>query len=293
MPKTIMRQATIPPEGKGMVRRTLARSVLRTGIGLHSGRTVGLTLAPARFGAGLVFVTPEGRVPADVDHAQPGTGATVLAAGDARISTPEHVLAALAALGVTDAELHLDGGEVPALDGSALPWVEAIDEAGRTDGPSVAAWAPRGSIAVEHDGGRATIDPGDAALHVRIDFGTDGPAGALSVPLTEQAFRDEVCWARTFVLARDVERLRAAGRGGGATELNTVVWPGAKLRSPDEPVRHKALDAWGDLALLGPLRAQVTIERGTHTLHLALVRAAQDALRAAHDQIRWSGAHTG
>jgi UDP-3-O-[3-hydroxymyristoyl] N-acetylglucosamine deacetylase len=293
MPKTIMQQATIPPEGKGMVRRTLARSVRRTGHGLHSGRAVALTLTPARFGAGIVFVTPEGRVPADVDHASPGEGATVLAAGHARISTPEHVLAALAALGVTDAEIHLVGGETPALDGSALPWVEAIDEAGRADGPPLAPWTPLASVAIEHDGGRATIEPGGPELHVRIDYGLEGPSGALLVPLAEKAFRDEVCWARTFVLSRDVERLRAAGRGGGATEANTVVWPGRALRSPDEPVRHKALDAWGDLALLGPLHARVTIERGTHALHLALARAAQDALRAAHDQSRWSGDHTG
>jgi UDP-3-O-[3-hydroxymyristoyl] N-acetylglucosamine deacetylase len=171
--------------------------------------------------------------------------------------------------------------------------VEAIDEAGRAGGPPLAPREPRDAITVEHDRGRATIEPGEAVLHVHIDYGALGPAGALSVPLTEQAFRDEVCWARTFVLARDAERLRAAGRGGGASEENTVLWPGGALRSPDEPVRHKALDAWGDLALLGPLRARVTVERGTHALHLLLARAAQDTLRAVHDQRRWSGAHTG
>jgi len=262
-----------------MVRRTLARSVRRAGIGLHSGLATAVTLAPARFGTGVVFLTTKGSVPADVEHAAAGPGATVLTSGDACVSTPEHLLAALAALGVTDVELLLEGDEVPALDGSAAPWVEAIDEAGRTDGPPMRERAPTAKVAVVQDHGRATVEPGDPQLAVWIDYGADGPTGALTVPFTEHAFREEVCWARTFVLDRDVERLRAAGRGRGATEANTAVWPAGALRAPDEPVRHKALDAWGDLALLGPFSARVSVERGSHALHLALARAVHETFR--------------
>jgi UDP-3-O-[3-hydroxymyristoyl] N-acetylglucosamine deacetylase len=79
------------------------------------------------------------------------------------------------------------------------------------------------------------------------------------------------------VLAKDIDAARAAGRGKGATAENTVVWPGGTLRADDEPVRHKLLDAWGDLALLGPVHAHVTVVRGSHALHLALLRAVADA----------------
>jgi UDP-3-O-[3-hydroxymyristoyl] N-acetylglucosamine deacetylase len=273
-----------------MLRRTIGRAVRRAGIGLHSGRACAVTLAPARLGEGVVFLTAAGPVPADVEHAEAGAGATVLVAGDGRVSTPEHLLAALSALRVTDVTLELEGEEVPALDGSAAGWVEAIDEAGRVEFPTFFVMARervfRQTIVVEGHGGRAVFEPGASLLTVAIDYGAGGPAGALSVALTEQAFRDEVCWARTFVREADIERLRAAGRGRGATEENTVVWPGASLRAPDEPVRHKALDAWGDLALLGPFLARVEVTRGSHALHLALVRAAHAALTAAHDHSR-------
>ncbi len=260
-----------------MVQRTLARSVRRAGIGLHSGLASAVTLAPAAFGTGVMFLTSDGPVPADVEHSVAGAGATILAADGARVHTPEHLLAALSALGVTDVVLHLEGNEVPALDGSAAPWVEAIDEAGRTDGPPMTPRALALRIDIQRDRGRARVEPGDRVLTVRIDYGADGPTGGLSVPFTEQAFRDQICWARTFVLARDMDALRAAGRGGGATEENTAVWPGGTLRAPDEPVRHKALDAWGDLALLGPFAARVMVERGSHALHLALARAIHEA----------------
>lgn len=126
-------------------------------------------------------------------------------------------------------------------------------------------------MTLEEDG-RATLEPG-GSVAVRVEF-PGGPAGELEVEATEQAFRREVCWARTFVLERDLERLRASGRGRGATPENTAVWPGGALRSPDEPIRHKLLDAWGDLALAGPIRARWAVERGSHRLHVRALRAA-------------------
>jgi len=256
---------------------TLVRTARRSGTGIHTGAPATVTLEPAP-GGGIVFVTPDGEVPATPEHTFAGEGATELRAGAARIATPEHLLAALGALGVTDVRIVLDGPELPALDGSAADWVAAIDEAGRVDGAALEPWTPIDVIEIEAYGGTAVLRPGEPSLTVHVDFGAGGPTGTFRTPLTESAFRAEVCWARTFVLARDVERLRAAGRGRGATPRNTVVWPDSPLRSEDEPIRHKALDAWGDLALLGPIRAAVEITRGSHALHVALLRRARPEL---------------
>lgn len=257
------------------MRRTLAGVAAREGVGVHSGLPCRLELRPAAWGHGLVFHTPAGEVSAALAWARAEPGATVLRCGPAAVSTPEHLLAALHALGVTDAELHLDGPEPPALDGSASGWVEAIDEAGRTDGPPLEPWAPSEAVVADAGGGRAWLGPSAApSIRVEVDFGAGGPHGKLAVPLTEAAFRAEVAWARTFVRAEDVKRLVAEGRGKGATPENTVVWPHGPLRAPDEPVRHKLLDAWGDLALLGPSRCALRVVRGSHALHLAVLRKA-------------------
>ncbi|MEQ1502879.1 MAG: UDP-3-O-acyl-N-acetylglucosamine deacetylase [Myxococcota bacterium] len=260
------------PAGTEARATTVSRPVAVDGIGLHTGARATLTLLPAAFGQGVVFHTPAGTVPATLHHATPGGGCTVLTRGPATVSTPEHLLAALSALGVTDVGLAIDGPEVPALDGSAVGWVEAIDRAGRVAGPALP--APPGldgPVRVDAFDGWAEAGPGGPTLTVEVAF-VDGPAGTLVVPLDEASFRAEVAWARTFVLARDVAALRAAGRGRGATADNTVVWPDAPLRSPDEPVRHKLLDAWGDLALLGRWSAAVRVVRGGHGLHQALAR---------------------
>ncbi|MCB9689279.1 MAG: UDP-3-O-acyl-N-acetylglucosamine deacetylase [Alphaproteobacteria bacterium] len=245
--------------------------VERAGIGLHGGLPTRVRLLPATLGSGIRFRTRSGEVPADLAHAAPEPGATVLRAGDVVVRTPEHLLATLAALGVWDVAIELEGDELPALDGSAAGWVDAVDEAGRVPTGPLEPRLPSGVARIEADG-VATLEPG-ASVGVAVAY-DDGPSGLLEVPATEEAFRAEVAWARTFVLARDVPRLLAAGRGRGASEANTVVWPTSELRAPDEPVRHKLLDAWGDLALAGPIRARWFVERGHHQLHVHALREA-------------------
>jgi UDP-3-O-[3-hydroxymyristoyl] N-acetylglucosamine deacetylase len=238
-------------------------------IALHAGVPARARLLPAPWGAGRVFVRDGARIPADLAHATAEPGATVLSAGGVEVRVVEHLLAALDALGVTDVAVEVDGPELPAGDGSALDWVAAIDRAGRVEGPL----APDPDVVpteVAAHGGVARLGPGDT-VSVEVDF-PDGPRGALRVRRTEAAFRAQIAWARTFVLAREVEALRAAGRGRGATAANTVVWPDAPLRSPDECVRHKLLDAWGDLALRGPGPAAFHVVRGSHRLHVAALR---------------------
>jgi UDP-3-O-[3-hydroxymyristoyl] N-acetylglucosamine deacetylase len=279
-------------------RRTLKAAIGCVGIGLHSGRRVALTLRPAAAGTGIRFRrTDLGlEIPAIFDHVVDTRLCTVLAAPDApqhRIGTVEHVMAALAGCGVDDAVIELDGPEVPILDGSAAPFVFLIDCVGLTahggfgsgqaeaievlrpvrvqegEGPN-AAWAvlsPTGS------------DRFEAAL--TIDFpNTAIGRQSLSLRLSPQVFRAGLADARTFTLAEDVARLRAAGLALGGSLANAVVVDGPAvlnpggLRRPDEFVRHKMLDVVGDLALAGaPIRGRFSGHRSGHALNNKLLRA--------------------
>lgn len=259
-----------------MVRATLARAVARDGVGVHSGQMCRVRLRPAPFGAGLSAQLASGSLPIDWRAASGGAGCTRLATDTGQLDTAEHLLAALSALGVTDAILEVQGPEIPILDGSAAGWVEALDEAGLVAGPPLSP-RPLPRVEVQAAGGSAVAGPGPDQLAVVVDFGADGPRGELQVERTSAAFRAQIAWARTFVRAVDVPRLRAAGRGLGASEANTVVWPTSPLRAPDEPVRHKLLDAWGDLSLLGPICGSVRVIRGSHALHHALIAEIVEA----------------
>lgn len=268
------------PDGPSMtaiLRRTLRRAFTRSGTGVHTGVTVAATVAPAPWGTGIVCCDaehPRDRAPARIEHVVAAEGATVLQLGDRRLSTVEHLLAALYGAGITDAEVVVSGPEIPILDGSARPWADGVAGVGVLDGPEAAVLRVVRRVEVEAAGGRAVVEPADRCeVAVEVDF-DGGPSGTAAVVLEGDRFAEEVAWARTFVLERDIERLRAEGRGKGASEDNTVVWPGSELRADDEPVRHKLLDAVGDLALLGrPLRGRVAIERPSHALHHALIRA--------------------
>ncbi len=252
-----------------MPRATVREVVEVEGIGVHSGERGHLRIGPAPFGHGIAFVTRDGTVPVSPTHARPGAGRLRLERGRVVVDTPEHLLAAVSGLGLTDLRVVLEGPEVPILDGSARGWVDALESAGRLEGaPCIRRELPE--VEVSDAGGRAWCGPGPDRLEVTIDYGHDGPHGRLALPRDRAGFL-AVADARTFVLARDVARLVAAGRGRGASRANTVVWsPGD---SADEPLRHKALDLWGDLAVLGPVAGTVGVDRGSHQLHQALVTA--------------------
>jgi UDP-3-O-[3-hydroxymyristoyl] N-acetylglucosamine deacetylase len=261
-----------------MRRRTLAAECSVHGIGVHTGAAARLVLGPAAWGQGLYFEVAGVRIEADLTTARGERGSTVLSCRGREVRTPEHVLAALSGLGVTDARLVLEGPEVPIGDGSALPWVEALDAVGWVEGPPLEALEVATRVEVEGFGGRAWLAPGAGRrLTVEVDYGRGGPQGSLDLVLDEAGFRG-LAAARTFVLREHAEAARAAGLGRGATADNTVVWPGADLRMPDEPVRHKALDAVGDLALLGPWAGHLHVQRGSHRLHHRLARAVHAAL---------------
>lgn len=251
-------------------------------MGVHTGAPATVRLHPA-VGSGLTFGVGPTTIPARLGFATAIPGATVLAREGVQIRTVEHLLAALSGLGLTDLRIEVEGPELPVLDGSAQPWVEALNAAGRVEQPDPApCFAATRRITVDAAGGTAILEPADApSLEVHVAY-PDGPTGSMRTDFAPGSFERDIAPARTFVLASQIEALRAAGRGRGATRDNTIVWDGQApegLRFPDEPVRHKLLDAMGDLALVGRIRGRVVIHRGSHELHHALLHAARDALK--------------
>jgi UDP-3-O-[3-hydroxymyristoyl] N-acetylglucosamine deacetylase len=277
-------------------RRTLKSSIGCVGTGLHSGRRVSLVLRPAPVGAGIRFRrTDTGfEVPALFDRVVDTRLCTALGEpGDPAhsIATVEHVMAALAGCGVDDALVEVDGPEAPVLDGSAAPFVFLIDCAGtvsRAGAPAQAIEVLR-PVRVEDGASWAELAPaataprggGGLEASLTIDFpSTAIGRQSLSMRVTPRSFREELSEARTFTLAEEVAALRAAGLARGGSLANAVVVDGplvlnpGGLRRPDEFVRHKLLDAVGDLALAGaPLRARFSGHRSGHRLNNRLLHA--------------------
>lgn len=266
---------------------TLARSVSVEGIGLHSGQPTLVTLVPAPPETGRVFVRTdlpgEPAIPALWPHVSSTHRATSLCKDNAGVSTVEHLLAALVGLGIDNVRIETTAEELPALDGSATPWVAALDAAGRQDQPGpTTVLAPTSPIRITQGNRSLVLDPATVcSLRVQVDFDhPDVGVQELDLPLDESSFRNELAWARTFGFEQELEHLRAQNLVRGASLENAVVYGKQGvlnpegLRSPDEVVRHKALDLVGDLALLGqPILGRLTAIRPGHGMAIALVRA--------------------
>lgn len=273
-----------------IMQTTLAREVALKGVGVHAGVEATLTLKPAAANTGVVFSrtfadSAPRKAAVNWKSVQATDLATVL--GDrsgALVSTVEHLLAAFAGLGVDNALVEIDGPEVPILDGSAARFVQAVDEAG------LATLSARRKflkvlkpVRVENGASFGELRPYDAGfrLEVEIDFAHEAIGRQrFAATMSPSVFRRELSAARTFGFFSDVERLRAAGYARGAALENTVclddngVMNEGGLRYTDEFVRHKALDAVGDLALAGlPLLARYSSYRGGHKLNAAMVSA--------------------
>lgn len=268
--------------------RTIAEKITCTGIGLHSGEPVELTMAPAQVGTGIVFACRRGdalvEIPARPENVASTRNATTLAAKGASIGTVEHLLAALRCRGVDNVRIEVNGPEIPAMDGSAASFDYLIRTAGlftqREARPVLVVRRP-----ISYTDGLRSIQIRPARvlrISYRVEF--EHPAigrQELEVPaLTPAFFEKQLARARTFGFLDQLDALREAGLARGASLANTVVLDDAGvmneggLRWPDEFVRHKVLDLIGDLALLGhPVRGHVTVERGGHALHRALVEA--------------------
>ncbi|MDH3262936.1 MAG: UDP-3-O-acyl-N-acetylglucosamine deacetylase [Paracoccaceae bacterium] len=270
--------------------QTTLRSAVRfTGQGLHSGRPVVMTIRPASAEYGVWFrrLDVEGRhamVPALWDAVVPARLCTRIAnSAGVEVSTVEHVMAALAGCGVTNALIEIDGPEVPILDGSAAPFVKAILGRGlrSLDAP---ARALRVLETVEVRDGEAIARLAPAET-LEIEFSIDFADSAIGrqrkrLTLANGAFVRELSDSRTFCRREDVDAMRANGLALGGTYENAVVVDGAQVLTPgglrhaDEPVRHKMLDALGDLALAGaPILGRYTGDRAGHALTNRLLRA--------------------
>jgi len=267
------------------LQRTLRRRVSVAGIGYWSGRENRVDLEPAAAGSGVVFVRedlPEPvRIPAAVAHRIEASSRTNLSSGGARVEMVEHVLSALAGLGVDCCVVRVHGEEMPGLDGSSLAFVEAIDAAGSEDlaEPVIPIVVDTVFRVGDDVSWIEASPPRFAGLSVEycLDYGP-GPIGRqeLAIDVTPEAYRLRLAAARTFLPVTEAEQLRAAGRGLAATTGDLLIFGpegpiGNTLRWPDECVRHKVLDLVGDLSLAGrPIHAHVRACRSGHRLNGAL-----------------------
>ena len=268
---------------------TLAGPAIFAGVGVHSGQHVRVSIRPAPAGSGVVFVRTDiqdrdNRVPARAEAVvQTRLGTVIGNEAGVTVSTVEHLMAAMAALGVDNATVELDGPEVPIMDGSAEPFVEILDCAGlRRQEASRNYIEILETIEVVEDDKRAALSPADRfemAFEVAFDSEAIGRQ-RVDMVLDEASFRREFADCRTFGFIEEVDALRAAGLARGGSLDNVVVIEGDAivnpegLRRPDEMVRHKALDALGDLYLLGaPLIGRFEGFYSGHGINNALVPA--------------------
>ncbi len=286
LPTNLSDYRTSRPAGQ----RTVKASIGCVGVGLHTGQRINLTLHPAAPDTGIVFRRSDLGVdiPARFDCVVDTKLCTVLASPDdagARVGTVEHVMAALAACGIDNAVIEVDGPEVPVLDGSSAPFVFLIDCAGTAE----QAAEPRTievlrTVRVMDGEAFAELRPaisGGLEMSVSIAFTAEAIGQqSCTVRLTDVDFRHELAQARTFTMASEIAGLQAAGLAKGGSLDNAVVVDGSRVLNPgglrmaNEFVRHKTLDAVGDLALAGAaLRARFVAHRPGHSLNNRLLRA--------------------
>ena len=270
------------------MQQTLRRTVNCAGIGLHSGKKVTLSLAPAPVGYGIRFrrVDQGGiEIPAHVSSLGSRQQLqTTLVNGAASVETVEHLLSALRGLGIDNARIDLNHPEVPIMDGSSAPWVYLIQDAGIK-----VQQAPRKTLQVlqqmSHQQGdkRIALYPFDG-FKISYSITFDHPVvrnQQKTIEMNEAFFVDEIAPARTFGFLKEVEMLRQKGLALGGSLENAIVLGETGVLNPlrfeDEFVRHKILDVIGDLSLMGhAIQGHLVVHRGGHALHTAF---AEDVLR--------------
>jgi UDP-3-O-[3-hydroxymyristoyl] N-acetylglucosamine deacetylase len=271
--------------------RTVARSIVMGGQGLHTGLKTGVILHAARPGSGIVFssLSDETAVPVRLENVTDTGYNTTLTSGGRSVRTVEHLLSALHAFGITNLLIKTDE-EVPALDGSALEFCKQIAAAGITDqGAAVNPIRIAKKIVVGEEGEGSEFIKIEPADHLIIDYTLDYPAPIgvqkIHFELTSvEAYINEIAPARTFAFVEEFRKMSAMGLGSGGRLDNLILVDTQKvvntaLRFPDEFARHKVLDLMGDLYLLGrPIAGHVTASKTGHSDNLDLVKA----IAAAH-----------
>ena len=268
---------------------TIDSDLVLSGTGVHSGTEVSIILHPAEAGTGWTFLVNTGcgrlaRIPADFRLISNVTLCTVLSdKSGATVATVEHLLSALRGLNIDNVEIEIEGSELPIMDGSAAPFVDAIDEAGIRVLDEPRRWIKvLKPVRIEEGKCTAELRPYDGSrFDVEIDF--DTPligCQRLDIDLTPRVFRREIARARTFGFMKDVKALWACGRALGSSLENTVALGDDRILNPeglrfeDEFVRHKTLDAIGDLALAGaPILGSYHSVRGGHRINAMMLKA--------------------
>lgn len=285
--------------------QTLKGPINCTGIALHSGEKTSMTLCPADADSGIVFkrIDIEGKdalIPAKWDNVVDTRLCSVLGnAEGVTVSTVEHLMSALAGAGIDNCLIEIDGPEVPIMDGSAAPFLFLVECAGITEQKAARkALRVLKTVTIEEHGKAASLAPADDfSLDFQIDFDSDAVGEqSMSIDLRDGAFKKEIARARTFGFMHEVEALRAHGLIKGGSLDNAVVVSGDRvmneegLRYDDEFVRHKVLDAVGDLYLAGgPIVGAFNGVCSGHAANNALLRA----LFADPTAWAWEDATTG
>jgi len=270
--------------------RTVREKASCIGVGLHSGRKIKLEILPAPEDNGITFVRTDMRLHAElkacIEHVADTTLATTLSAGvngsRATVGTVEHLLAAFTGLGIDNARVLVDGPEIPIMDGSAAPFVEMLQEAGLEAQRKLKRFLIIKKDVKVRDGDKlARISPG-SGLKIKCTVDFDHPlipALPYSFQFSERSFLRELVRSRTFGFLKDVEALRERGLARGGSLDNAVVIDEYRvmnpegLRYPDEFVRHKVLDTFGDLSLFGmTVIGHLELYRTGHALNTELVR---------------------
>lgn len=269
--------------------RTLQESIKSTGVGLHSGNKVMMTLSPAPADTGIVFrrtdLSPVQDIPARADWVDETSLSTNLGSGEARVATVEHLLSAFCGLGVDNAYIDIDSPEVPIMDGSAGPFIYLLQTAGIREQAAAKKFIRVTEDITVRDGDKtATLKPYDGfRVTFAIDF--DHPvfreqAGYAAMDLSAEAFVREISRARTFGFVHEFEYMRSRGLAKGGSVDNAIVIDEYRvlndggLRYDDEFVKHKMLDAIGDLYLAGhQILGEYEGIKSGHALNNQLVRA--------------------
>lgn len=272
--------------------RTIKKEIQLTGVGLHSGKDVTMRLKPAPEDTGIIFIRIDlpGQpcIPAHITYVSDTRRATTLGKENAKVHTAEHLLAALAAHGIDNLYIEMDAAEPPVTDGSALPFVQLVEEAGVIEQNAKRSvikitepiWVRNGDrylVALPYEGFRISCLFINEHPLIGTQYG--------DYEITWEIFLKEISPARTIGFMHEVEALQAQGLALGGNLENAVVYDHDKLLTPlrfeNELVRHKILDIVGDLSLTGPIKAHIIAVKSSHALNTELARYIHES----HSQV--------
>jgi len=268
------------------LQRTIKKEIICSSVGLHTGRKVNMKIKPAPADAGIVLVRKDIPnalpIPANYNTVSDTTLATTLGLNGVTVSTVEHILSAFSGMGVDNAIIELDSFEIPIMDGSALPFVNMLKEVGtHLQGKTKKLLVIKKPVSVKDGDGSAVLLP---AAEFKITYEINFKHVAIgrqsySINFSDEKYEKEICSARTFGFLKEVEYLQAKGLGLGGSLENAIILDDEKiinkggLRTPDEFVKHKILDAIGDLFLLGmPIIGHFVAYKSGHRLNNILLK---------------------